>query len=162
MSYAGKKPLAVTARRENYRPRSSLTVLPSFRKAVKIGYGFPLSVCVCSAAPCVRDDVANKGVTFKPFVRRTSGRTCAKPPSCLHCRSVKVLLLLGLLCGFLQSFFCAYILVWSTSIVLSSLGFLLLVLTGLAPLVGDPKLVATFLIFPLSEQFPVDFGAACH
>ncbi len=32
-------------------------------------------------------------------------RTCAKPSCCLHCRSVKVLLLLGLLCGFLQSFF---------------------------------------------------------
>ncbi len=64
--------------------------------------------------------------------------------------------------GFFRVFFCAYILVWSTIIVLSSLEFLLLVLTCLAPLVCDPKVIATFLIFPLSEQFPVDFGAACH
>jgi hypothetical protein len=76
MSYAGKKPLAVTARRESYRARSSLTVLPSFTKAVKNGYGFPLSVIVCSAAPCVRDDVANNGVTFKPFVRTSVADVC--------------------------------------------------------------------------------------
>jgi hypothetical protein len=71
MSYAGKKPLAVTARREKV-PGAVVSHGSSFFQegSKKWLWLSPLSVCVCSAAPCVRrDDVANNGVSFKPFVR---------------------------------------------------------------------------------------------
>jgi len=57
------------ARKSTGRGRLS-RFFPLSGRQSKMAMASPLSVCVCSAAPCVRrDDVANNGVSFKPFVR---------------------------------------------------------------------------------------------